>query len=232
MTEIDVEEIPKNAEPRVPTRYHKPFRFMLLERKQRENPEKYREPNFHPRYRQTLPPGLGVRQGTSLGVGNLTKLPFYPAQNEISSRSKIRERVPDQIKMKKSRYQANPEDWQSAQSIWNSSGVRPATGSFLQSYRRKSQPEKPSILSENERELLRFHSASVERAIPGYAGHRKIQPEIYSNSLTRSDNQYGPRYVDKSPIHPHSTFRRCGTFSRMVTLVPPHNPFNTVKSAK
>ena len=78
---------------------------------------------------------------------------------------------------------------------------------FFPAFYRKSQPEKPSILSENERELLRFHSASVERAIPGYAGHRKIQPEIYSNSLTRSDNPYGPRYVDKSPIHPHSTFR-------------------------
>ena len=77
---------------------------------------------------------------------------------------------------------------------------------FLAFYR-KSQPEKPSILSENERELLRFHSASVERAIPGYAGHRKIQPEIYSNSITRSDNHYGPRFVDKSPIHSHSTFR-------------------------
>ena len=38
---------------------------MLLERKQRENPEKYREPNFHPRYRQTLPPGLGVKQVSS-----------------------------------------------------------------------------------------------------------------------------------------------------------------------
>ena len=39
---------------------------MLLERKQRENPEKYREPNFHPRYRQTLPPGLGVKQVSSI----------------------------------------------------------------------------------------------------------------------------------------------------------------------
>ena len=39
---------------------------MLLERKQRENPEKYRDPNFHPRYRQTLPPGLGVKQVSSI----------------------------------------------------------------------------------------------------------------------------------------------------------------------
>ena len=39
---------------------------MLLERKQRENPGKYREPNFHPRYRQTLPPGLGVKQVSSI----------------------------------------------------------------------------------------------------------------------------------------------------------------------
>ena len=37
---------------------------MLLEKKQRENSENYREPDFHPRYRQTLPAGLGVKQVT------------------------------------------------------------------------------------------------------------------------------------------------------------------------
>ena len=99
-------------------------------------------------------------------------------------------------------------------------------GQFFLACERKSHQEKPSILSENERELLRFHSASVERAIPGYAGHRKIQPELYHNSLTRVDSHYGPRYTDKSPIHPHSSFKVSLKYSSHRQIASPNKPRN------
>jgi len=212
----------------VPVRYHKPFRFMLLEKQQREN--KYgngNEPDFGPRYRKTLPPGLDIKQGTSLGVGNLTQLPVYPSKNEIQTQETYRDTVPEQLHLRRSRFKPKSEEWQSVNSTWNRSGVRPTTGTFLQDYKRQSTSMPRQIKGDNN--LLRYHSASYERAIPGYAGHKSTQPK-YPIRSTRTDNQYGPKYNDTTPLYSNNNFRRTGTFSRMVTLVPPHNPFaNTSK---
>lgn len=39
------------------------FRFMLLEKQQRENKARNsEEPDFHPKYRKQLPPGLDIKQ--------------------------------------------------------------------------------------------------------------------------------------------------------------------------
>lgn len=209
---------------KVPVRYHKPFRFMLLEKQQRENNFKEsNEPDFRPRYRRTLPAGMDIRQGTSLGVGNLTQLPVYRDTNEIQSKESYRDRAPDVVQMKKSRYCSHPESWQSVTSSWNSTGVRPTTGTYtLYNYKRKAAERSRYMNSENQ--SLRYHSANFERAIPGYAGHRNTQPKFH-NRTTRADNRYGNIYNDNSPIHSASSYKRTGTFSRMVTLLPPHNPF-------
>lgn len=204
---------------------------MLLEKQQRENKARNsEEPDFHPKYRKQLPPGLDIKQGTSLGIGNLTRLPVYPAKNEIQTQEKYRDTVPEQLHMKSSRYYRRSESWQSVEKNrenWNTTGVRPATGTFLQNYRRKATGMPRQINADNN--LLRFHSASYERAIPGYAGHSDNQPR-YPVRTTRTDNQYGPKYNDTSPLYTTNNFKRTGTFSRMVTLVPPHNPFaNTSK---
>lgn len=215
--------------PEIPVRYHKPFRFMLLERQEKENKTKAKgEPNFHPRFRRTLPPGLDVKQPTSLGIGNLTRLPVYADQNEILSTERYRERVPDQLQMKQSRYFGQTENWQSAQPLWNDSGIRPTTGTFLQNYKRRSLL--PRELTA-ESKLLRFHSASYERAIPGYAGSRNCQPK-YARQITRVDNPYGTKYNDLSSLQHTANFKRSGTFSRMVTVLPPHNPFANTSSTK
>ena len=96
---------------------------MLLEKKLAEEAEKIsEEPNFYPHYRkslpspkdrQTLPPGIDVNQGRSLGVGNLTTLPVHRYKNEILSQVKHRDRAPDVIPLKKTRYSHTPESWQS-----------------------------------------------------------------------------------------------------------------------
>lgn len=52
-------------------------------------------------------------KGTSLGIGNLTRLPVYPAKNEIQTQEKYRDTVPEQLHMKSSRYYRRSESWQS-----------------------------------------------------------------------------------------------------------------------
>ena len=61
----------------------KSVRFMLLEKLADEERD---EPDFRPKYKKVLPPGLGERQSTSIGVGqSLTHQPVYPDQNDIMS---------------------------------------------------------------------------------------------------------------------------------------------------
>ena len=59
----------------------KTVRFMLLEKLEKQDRD---EPDFQPEYRKVIPPGLGQRQATSLGVGQtLTTQPVYRDENEI-----------------------------------------------------------------------------------------------------------------------------------------------------
>ena len=57
-----------------------------------------------------------------------------------------------------------------------------------------------------ESKLLRFHSASYERAIPGYAGSRNCQPK-YTRQITRMDNPYGTKYNDLSSLQHTTSFK-------------------------
>jgi len=218
-----------------PKRYHKPFRFMLLEKMMAEENQ---EPNFYPKYRKVLPPGLEVNQSTSMGVGNLTTQPVYPDENEVLNHDPLlvrhelkREKSADFVSQRSidrySRYRTEPELWQSYAPEINSKMRRPHTAAeqnYLTSLRRdKSMPVMYNERFEKDNDVIRLRSAMPERSLPGYGGYKTSFPQPVTK-FQRS--LYGYDFNDTRPIQNNRPgSNRTGVLSKTVTVLPPFNPY-------
>ena len=121
----------------------------------------------------------------------------------------------------------------SASIQWNSphKNVRPRTGNHVEMKR-----PAPNV----DRVYFEVYANGYERCIPGYTGH--IKPR-YPSRITRQVKNVLLRtlltYLKESS---HNTFKyelerensypKTGTFSRMMTVLPPYNPFARYKSVQ
>ncbi|CAG5105932.1 Oidioi.mRNA.OKI2018_I69.chr1.g2583.t1.cds [Oikopleura dioica] len=202
----------------IPKRYHQPFRFEEAERRKSAlGPRLSREPNFSGGRKRLVPNGFETSQEASSGLRNFTRRAFSCNRHEINGRSSYREIEPKQISMRQSRFKTQPELWQAATIQWNSPArnVRPRTGNHVEMKRPANNVDKT---------YFEVYAEGYERCIPGYTGH--IQPR-YPSRITRQESSQNNM---KPVLLRENSFPKTGTFSKMITVLPPYNPFARYKS--
>ncbi|CBY18857.1 unnamed protein product [Oikopleura dioica] len=203
----------------IPKRYHQPFRFEEAERLAAiQGPKLSRDPNFIGGRKRLVASGVEASQDVT-SMRSFTRRAFSSNRHEINSKSSYREVEPKQIAVRQSRFKTQPELWQAASIQWNSPhrNARPRTGNHVEMKR-----PAPNV----DRVYFEVYANGYERCIPGYTGH--IKPR-YPSRITRQESSHN---TFKYELERENSYPKTGTFSRMMTVLPPYNPFARYKSVQ